>query len=487
MTATLLNSSLLNIYSWLHQDNLNREEVNLLLNVLPKISGKFIDLLSGRKVDNTFLFPTKEKIEESFSSVDLGFRYLPGLYAFERIDSALINVIIREQNTPILLADGSRLTRAEAERKLAQKEEKKAFIPLRQAMEKASRDSSKSAEELSRRFLGLIRSFPVPDSSSKIGEHIDTLQQFLQNTRDLALECMGVLAGSDTNGWEQKEEFARLLDPIDEDGGLSDAAARALSLRMRDGAEKRQCRPLIRIRSPDAMAGHVMTVISGPVRVLHADARRGYRFLQLVNGASTGILASLFPAHAVSAKLDAAIRTLGHAFALGANLPLVRKSVLDESPHKARKNAQRMMALWFLNLRSDVVFAISDWQSEQNPEEDEDEILRENVFQAFDAHCDPTWRFWRQKRFPAWPGSWDVLDIREQRLHSIVQRAQAATLFFRLRDRFDEVFPLMSGPYDQLADAGNALAEGACTVADLYDFSPEEDGSADLISEFLAL
>jgi hypothetical protein len=486
MTSTALNPDTFINRSSLNKVNIGTEETKIIQRFILSISDKFIDLLSGRSVDYGPIIASKEQLLESFSSVDVAFRFLSNLYAFERVDIELMHGIFREANAPVFLADGTKLSRTEAERKLTQKEEKRAFAPLRHAMEGSSKRNWPAIEGALTRFQELQNSFCGPDTANT-QEAIDSLQGVLANHHDLALECMGILMGPQAEGWESKEEFARLLDPIDEDGGFSDAAARALSLRMRDAAEKRICRPLTRIRAPDAMTGHVMTMVPGAVRVLHADARRAYKFSQMLSGGATGVIASLFPLHSLSANLDAALRIIGHAFALGAHLPLVRKSVLDESPHKARKNGQQAMALWYLLQRMDVVLALSSLQEKQSSDIDGLEILRENIFQAFGANCDPTWRFWQLKRLPPWPGSWGSLDILENRLNGLTQQAQAATLFFRLRERFDEVFPLMSAPFEQIADAGNALSEGLCSVADLYDFSEDADGSVDLISEFLAL
>ena len=474
-------------YTSMNNVNIGTDELNIIRRIIFSISDKFVDLLSGRLVDHDLFFVSKEQIQESFSSVDVALRFLSNLYAFERVDIDLMHGVFREANAPVFLADGTKMSRTEAERKLAGKEEKRAFSPLRRAMEDASKRTWPAIEGALIRFQELQNSFAVSAATSEMQVTIDSLQGLLAKHHDLALECMGVLMGPHLEGWESKEEFARLLDPIDEDGGFSDAAARALSLGMRDGAEKRMCRPLVRIRAPDVMAGHVMTVVPGAVRVLHADARRAHQFSQIVTGGSTGVIASLFPLHALSANLDSALRIVGHAFALAAHLPLVRKSVLDESPQKARKNGQRAMALWYLMQRVDVVLALSSLQAKQSSDIDEFEILRENIGRAFGANCDPTWRFWQHKRLPPWPGSWGSLDVLENRLSGLAQQAQAAALFFRLRDRFDEVFPLMSAPYDQIADAGNALSEGLCSIAELYDFAADADGSVDLVSEFLSL
>lgn len=450
------------------------------------ISNRWLNFLSNQSIEADLLFPSPEWILDSFPSAGEPLRILANLYALERIDGAWMGSVFLLDKTPVFLADGSSLTRKEAERKLAQKEEKKSFAPLRRAMETAERKAWPALENVLDRYRKHQHEFSIPSAHEKFVAAAETLGGFLKRTQDLSLECVRLLMGPNGNDWQSREEFARLLDGVDEDGGFSDAAARALAGAMRNSAEKRTCRPIVRVRSPRAMAGHVITQANGPVRLLHAETRRGEKFLNLLEGGATGILAALFPRHALTGSLDDAIRTLGHVFAMGAHLPLVRRSALDESLAKARQNGRRAAAMWFLHFRCDAALALALCQAEQNMELPWSDLLRETVSGALDIDCDPNAMFWQLKRLPPWPGAWWTLDVLDARLDSLAKRAQAASLFFPIRDRYDEVFPLMSAPFEQIADSGLALAERVFSLPELYDAPFRDDGLVDWISEFLS-
>jgi hypothetical protein len=233
------------------------------------------------------------------------------------------------------------------------------------------------------------------------------------------------------------------------------------------------------------MAGHVVTAAHGPVRVLVAPALRAGRHLELLRGLSTGVVASLVPAHGMTEPADDAIRTLGEAFSMGAFSPVVRRTLLGESAATAERHARIGRASWLLRLRWRAAMA-QVWLQEGFASAAE--VLPSAVYfaeaakEALTVGMEPSDLLPQLARLPPWPGGWRLRTRGAEEGRSVMRGLWAARIAWALREQFDEVFPLFARSYEPFAQAAPALAAGAIGVDALYGVS---DASSDALSNWV--
>lgn len=207
---------------------------------------------------------------------------------------------IADDTVDVILNDGGIMSRAAAERALAQKEEERAYAPLRVPLLK-SRRRVLDPLALRRAFDDLTAAIGLPPSVL-LGEDTRFLREFLVASAPLAppaLELLESAAGPITDA----ATLARALDrPAGEHGG--DATAVEL-VRLTRAALPADARPLQRRKAPRLLAGHAVddgellrilwaeTRRLGGQRVLLAGVARAYTRLAGITEVDTGVTLAL--------------------------------------------------------------------------------------------------------------------------------------------------------------------------------------------------
>jgi hypothetical protein len=260
---------------------------------------------------------------------------------------------IAEDTVDVILNDGSLLSRAAAERALAQKEEERVYAPLRGPLLKARRRvldplALRQAFDDATRAVGL-------GPSPLLAEDTRFLREFLTASAPLSTAALEVLEAS-AGPIVDAATLARALDrPAGEHGGEHGSDATAVEVvRVTRAALPADVRPLQRRAAPRILAGHV--VDDGEVvRVLWAEGRRlgGQRALLGGVGRSYGRLAGITE---VGTGLGLALQ----------NLPVRRAAGASSSTAAALW--RETVAASLLQARIGAAVAVADVAAEVDPE-----------------------------------------------------------------------------------------------------------------------
>lgn len=426
----------------------------------------------------------------------------------QSIDARVAATLAWDQQS-VTLADGSTLTRDEGERRLAEKESVRPFLPLRQAIDDSGLASLKAWEAGSRAFAhqlaeaGVSPTRDVPDMTSAES----SLVALLKHTRDACEASIQLLEEYSDAPIRTWAEFARAWDWPDATGAFSHEGARHFALALRDASATRAQRALRRVQAPRVAAGHLVSACSGPLRVWVAPARRARRTLDLLDGFSSALTCALLPEHALEARSEEALRCAGSAFSLAALSPTLRRTLFGESSDQAERAARIGRAVWLLRFRWNAIVArawlrSSTLGAEVAPDEPHPdpsqatpvwersaelfpEILAEEARAALRVAPEPRSLETRLAALAPWPGGHTLQSRTVQEGRAALRSAWACALYLRLREQYDEAFPLVARPWEILADAGPALREGVLDVAGLFDLTAPEQALAEWCTELM--
>ncbi len=414
-----------------------------------------------------------------------------------------VRAAISRDRAPVLLRDGSRLTLDDAERTLAKKEERRAFLPLRRALEEAAAAADESFARAHERFddvLGEVLVGPheqlasappshagssVPSAAAPDGADIEAaaqtlsaadvalswLARFLRDVKDAALAAREALAHDGHQPLEDPASFARGLDLPDPEG-FSEEAVRRLGRALSSAAGQHQRRALKAVRAPRALAGVVLSAELGPVRVAACPSSRAARFLSLSGALGGGVALTLSDADALAPRGEDELLVFGAALSLGAGAAVVRRGVLEEPSAEAERRGRVLAATRLLRVEAAAHAARVRLSGEGR------EALRETL--AGTLGVDPPVELLDTLTAPPWPGLVHLRGPAASVGADVVRLAMGAALASALRDRYDEAFPLVPSPYELFGAARGALAEGAVTALELSGapFDVEHPGRA---------
>lgn len=392
-----------------------------------------------------------------------------------------VAALLAMEHARVTLPDGGELSVDEAERLLANKEDRRTFAPLRKALDAVARGPLEAGEEAGEDFEDALEEAGLSTTSELVDVEgaRASLDAFLGETRALGETCLEVLESEGGAPARDPAALSRALDLPDEAGGFSSQAALAFGRALSAAAERRRARGLVRLVVPRALAGLVVTAAPGPVRVGSCAALRAWRFASLVDGAASGVAAALFSEQQLSAPGEDAARTFGRALGLSSLSPTVRMAILDEGARAAEKKSRVGRATWLLHARLRAAVARALLVEGDDPEQ-RFELAHDAVVEALGAS--PEAALVRSLLLPPWPG---LVRLRG-RVASLggfaVGTALAVDLHLRLRERFDEAFALVPAPYDLVADAAQPLADGAVALAQLVDGGAPSTRAGPLVS-----
>ena len=313
---------------------------------------------------------------------------------------------------PVLLADGSRLTLDQAERLLANKEERAAHRTLRALV-----DASVSP----------FRQFEIHRSDAR---HAATttataLEAFLVDTRglrDAALDALGTVGGECPT---DAPSIARALDLPDGDGAFGEATLLALLAAARHAA--RPARKVSRVRAPRAMSGAVFDD-GDDVRFAHPPAIARYRrFARTLTAGVHALVVARGPTPARRSGDDAALAGALHLGLLAAG---ATRRVTAASRAHGDRIARVAVATGLLCVRAQVRLALS-----AEPDE-----AREGLVDALGV--DPGAALLAELARPAWTCFDDPCT---RALSSI----RAAAIALALRDTLDESYALEPATWNE--------------------------------------
>lgn len=427
--------------------------------------------------------PIAARLERSEEGPDLEARLRAGDEEAARLADLLAHDAVLEARTrdallaerqPLLLADGSQLDLATAERRLVEKEERRPFPPLRALVDERAEDAE--PPEHTRAYLaerGAVGPGPVTPA-------LDDLRAFLAATRELGEASLEVLAVGDAHPRESPWALARALDLSGPETTLE--VARGAISPLKEALAPLHARRAVRTAAPRPLAGVVLAQ-GGPgddVRWLVAPTFSARRYLDLVVGGAEALFAALHGPREWEAEqgagpgpasaADPACRRWGAA----ATMALLAGPTGDERPERERRD-RRLRATWLVRARGQAALALA-WAQDGYELEAFEAAIHEQL-----GALDPG--LMREAVRLDWPGSaWPrgpgARLAREARL-----LGAAASLHLTLRERFDEQWPfepavartLRAAPSldEGLSDLGVAASHAAGDLLALVGWGSE--------------
>jgi hypothetical protein len=338
-------------------------------------------------------------------------------------------------NAPVLLADGSRLSLGDAERKLAQKEERRAFAPLREAMELSSadgRERERVGESILRAFASDVGVAERVDEDERA--RLDAIESALREPALAALAVLSEAPPTDPTSW------ARALDRPAPEGAPLDVV-KALGRALLEAGGARLERPVRMVTAPRALAGTVLSAGADVVRVAVAPAGTVARAARLLDGCGGAALAAL----------DRDEHGLGIAVGVSLASAALRTRVLDEDRQRAQRYARldaagRAARAWLTAVGARAAC-----------DEDDPDVVAEALASA--CGCRLPAATLHELARPPWPGTADTPALPRATLLSLEAQLTAAALARGLRDSFDEEWPLRGSFWELLGDAPDELRE----------------------------
>lgn len=389
----------------------------------------------------------------------------------------------------VSLPDGNVLGRDDAERRLAEKERTRVFLPLRRAVDESGLRGLQLWEEGSQAFSQRLAEADVAltrelTDTARAEASMGTLLECTRESCEAAIQMLEEYSEGPIRSWA---EFIRAWDWPDPAGAFSHEGARHYALALRDASAPRAQRALRRVQAPRMGAGHLVSAASGPLRVWVASSRRARRTLDLLEGLSAALVCALVPEHALRAQGEEAARCAGVAFSLGALSPTLRRTILGESADLAERAARIGRGAWLLRLRWHAVVARTWLRSAACAPADFaacfPEVLAEEARAAFGVAPEPRSLETRLAALAPWPGGHALRSRAVEEGRAAWRGAWGCALYLRLRERFDEAFPMVARPYEILADAGPALQAGALDLAALFELDAPEAAVATWYAE----
>lgn len=400
-------------------------------------------------------------------------RELALVYAHRATLSERVRAAVAADRAPVILDDGSRLSRDEGERVLASKEEKRAFAPLRRSLERAgasSRDRLEEANERFREVLFEVLAHPREEVPAA-GDAAAALGRFLDDVKDAAQEARSTLAREGRVGLEDPVALARGLD-LPHPEGFSDGGLRRLGRALLEGAGEHRKRAVKAVRAPRSLVGVVIAADEGPVRAATCPSCSAGRFLALSGGLADSVALSLLDADELTPVVEDQALLFGAALSFGGSSAVARGAVLEEGASDAERRARVLAATRLIRLQVQAHAARVLLEGEGR------DALREVL--AGVLGTDPPAALLDQLVAPPWPGLEHLRGPAAASGAAVLRTALGAAVAAALRDRYDEAFALVPSTYELVGGAREALVGGAVGVLDLVGarFDKEHPGRA---------
>jgi hypothetical protein len=398
--------------------------------VSPSIAQALLDALKGREPRWPQPPYDHEELRARLATGDDDARELALGLAHEASLESRVEQALALERTPVVLADGSRLSLDDAERLLADKEARRVFAPLRGSLDEAMAPLAEQLRASSQRFEDeaeqLLGPAVVPPALAALTDELDdTLQDPAREALRL-LEEIGGAPARDAAG------LARAVDLPDPEG-FSDRASRELVRRARQAAERVLARDVVALRAPRAMLGLVVSAAEGGVRAAVVPSRTAGRFLANTRAGLGAAAAALAPAGALAVSRERELRVLGEALTLGALPPPARRRVFGESAADADRRARVAAAAHLVGARALVRAA-----RVSREEGCITEAVAEGLADALDT--DPPFAWARALLSAPWPGRLQLARTAEGLAQAAWALSEAGRRAMELRDRFDESF-----------------------------------------------
>lgn len=342
----------------------------------------------------------------------------------------------------VVLPDGSSFDLAMAERQLAAKEEKRAYLPLRRPMAAARAPFARHRDQRREWRRNLVLDEPSPPF-----EQLTSIQAFLDSTDELQAvrDLLAALGGVELN-----DEFsvARGLDLPDQQ--LFTDVHLANLVKMVRPALPPAAPALMRVSAPRAFAGHVVVddveagtrdrVNTGSVRLWTASTLSAGRFWRLARGAGKAL--------GVCARSDNGGAAAGLAFSL---VDEVTRRSSGESRDLCRRGARVMAATAFLQARAAAAAAVV--VARRLDVDEEAEVSRDVVRKALGG--DPGAEFAAALLLGPLPDGQRVVGAAVGLADEAVAAINVAAWWLFLRDEFDAGFllrPLVLQGFSELPE-----------------------------------
>lgn len=400
-------------------------------------------------------------------------RELALVYAHRATLSERVRAAVAADRAPVILEDGSRLSRDETERVLASKEEKRAFAPLRRSLERAAAPARDRRDNAHERFHEVLlevlehprEEVPVADDAAA------ALNRFLADVKDAAQEARSALAREGRVSLEDPAALARGLDLPDPEG-FADGGIRRLGRALLESAGEHQQRAVKAVRAPRSLAGVVIAADEGPVRTATCPSCSAGRFLALSGGLGNSVALSLLEAGELEPLFEDQALVFGAALTFGFSAAVARVAALEEPAGIAERRARVLAATRLVRLQLQAYAALVLLDGEGR------DALREIL--AGVLGTDPPGALLDDLVAPPWPGLTHLRGPAAAAGAAVLRASLGAAAAAALRDRYDEAFALVPSSYELFGGAREALIGGAVGVLDLVgaSFDVEHPGRA---------
>ncbi|MFZ9887755.1 MAG: hypothetical protein ACO3JL_09655 [Myxococcota bacterium] len=433
-----------------------------------RLADVFLAQLTGDGQNSYDDLPGQDELRESREDDPDGIRWQALLLAQHETLPRRVALALEQDRAPVVLDDGTKLPRDDAERLLARKEETRAFLPLRRSLDRSDEGFRRRWQQEREHFDahvdavldGATSSLPQPERAK------ESLTVLVRDLADACQEAKDILARAGHVDLETPASFARGID-LPDIAGFSEATSRGLGRALREAARPFGQRDLRAVKVPRLMGGLVVTAATGPIRIGHCFTSGAGRWLADVEAAGIGVGCTLFASGRLTPALEDQAHVLGNALALLVDRPFLRRALLGEDSGSSEGRARITAATRLLRTRIEARVALALL------EDPEREAVREHL--ASFLGFDPPASLLDGLSLPPWPGR------RQMRVQAAalgaraMQRALGARLALALRDRFDEAAGIVAAPYEHLAGAKEALADGHLDIFGLFDVAYTEE------------
>jgi|GEM_PF-2516823 len=427
-----------------------------------------VRVLRGKKdVDFVGPLPDVDRLQEQLSDLDdddaqhqMGLQLLLQ-HAHAQSAPQRLRAALAAESVEVVLADGSALTLDDAESTLARKEARAPYPPLSHRVGSAVLpflDDGKAFDDaLGALGYGLRHPALLPGHSDDKARQ--ALQSFVDDTADAHHAALDVLQQTSNVDVDHADALARVLDLPDEHGAFADDRVQALTAAVLDVAQARLLRPVKRLRAPRALAGLCLSSTT-TIRTAWAPSLRSGRFRSLVSGSAAAVGVSLIGVAEPAA--DDAGRLLGVGLQHALHTSLVHRAVFDDAVDACRRREQHLTAQQLLLGRICATAALALLDDGVEVDAVRDRLGGLFGFDLGEAVA-------RSCLAPSWPG-----ELRGRtslaRLGAVALGAgMGAAVHHGMRDRFDELWPLLEVTYDFTEDIRGPLSTGSTSLPSLLE------------------
>ncbi|HEY1098710.1 MAG TPA: hypothetical protein VGF99_07270 [Myxococcota bacterium] len=390
-----------------------------------------------------------------------------------------VHSAIADDVAVITLADGSSLSRADAERALVAREERRVYLPLRGPMLAARQQVRDPIQQRLAYMAASLAVLPPTASPATSTTTVARLTAFLAASADAVGAVVDALGHVGHVAVEDALALDRALDlPVP--ALFNDAVVVELVRATRDALPDAAAARLQRRRAPRALNGHV--VVDDVARLLWAPTLRATGHHAQLRG-----LGRLYARLAGIGDVDA-VDVHGAAIALQLASPAVRRA-LDVGVRDAERVWRHALCAAFIEARLHAATAVAALTFAADPEQPARDALYELRDRARSAArvaagLDPGAEVIDELLAPPWPDGLRLRGLDESRAREALVRAQAATTLSWWRDHLDGALLRRHGllPLQELPTSSATI-----TTADEATAAGRDDARAwaDVVGEVL--